>query len=249
MKFIYEIWEYRNKTFSFPKRGRVETTTIVVLTFWLRNYCFLSVKENSQSQRIAISVADSDFIPDPNFSIPDPGSRVKTIPDTGSGSASKNLSIFNPTNCYCALRNMIRDVHPESGSWFFTHPGSWIQGSKRHRIPDPATLIVMIWYSCWLELLNTKITLEHTAVWSLDECTGGRLRKVAHSRTDNPPPRNAAASSCVCMIKYNLKYRTEPDNQKIFVVRCSVAKWVALCLSNDTIGPINTESRPRREDR
>ncbi len=32
---------------------------------------------------------------------------------------------------------MVRVVHPGSGSWFFTHPGSRIQGSKRHRIPDP----------------------------------------------------------------------------------------------------------------
>ncbi len=32
---------------------------------------------------------------------------------------------------------MIRDVHPGFGSWFFTHTGSWIQGSKMHRIPDP----------------------------------------------------------------------------------------------------------------
>ncbi len=31
----------------------------------------------------------------------------------------------------------IRVVHPGSRSWFFTHPGSQIQGSKRHRIPDP----------------------------------------------------------------------------------------------------------------
>jgi hypothetical protein len=35
---------------------------------------------------------------------------------------------------------MIRIVHPGSGSWFFTHPGSRIQGSKRHRIPDPEHL-------------------------------------------------------------------------------------------------------------
>ncbi len=32
---------------------------------------------------------------------------------------------------------MIRVVHPGSESWLFTHPGSRIQGSKRHRIPDP----------------------------------------------------------------------------------------------------------------
>jgi hypothetical protein len=33
------------------------------------------------------------FITNPNFSIPDPGSRLKKIPDPGS--ASKDLSIFN----------------------------------------------------------------------------------------------------------------------------------------------------------
>ncbi len=32
---------------------------------------------------------------------------------------------------------MIRVVHTGSGSWFFTHPESRIQGSKRHRIPYP----------------------------------------------------------------------------------------------------------------
>ncbi len=37
-----------------------------------------------------------DVFLDPNFSIPDPGSMVKKIPDPGSGFASKSLSIFNP---------------------------------------------------------------------------------------------------------------------------------------------------------
>ncbi len=32
---------------------------------------------------------------------------------------------------------MIRFFHPGSGSCFFTHPGSRIQGSKGHRIPNP----------------------------------------------------------------------------------------------------------------
>jgi hypothetical protein len=34
------------------------------------------------------------------FSIPDPASRVKKITDRESGSASKNLSIFYPKNCF-----------------------------------------------------------------------------------------------------------------------------------------------------
>jgi hypothetical protein len=41
-----------------------------------------------------------DRVADPNFSIPDPGSRVKKIPDPGSESASKNFGIFNSKNCF-----------------------------------------------------------------------------------------------------------------------------------------------------
>ncbi len=54
------------------------------------------------------------------------GSRIRTffpIPDPGS----KRFRIQ-------AFANMIRDVHPESGSWLFPYSGSRIQGSKRHRI-------------------------------------------------------------------------------------------------------------------
>jgi hypothetical protein len=85
------------------------------------------------------------------FSIPDPGSELSPsrIPDPGS--SSKNLSILTPKKAkiwFQALKNMIWVVHP--GSRFrmltFFHPGSRIQGSKRHPIPDPgsgsATLIV-----------------------------------------------------------------------------------------------------------
>jgi hypothetical protein len=51
---------------------------------------------------------------DPGSEFFHPESRVKKIPDLGSGSASKNLSIFDPNNCFQALGNMIRDVHPGS---------------------------------------------------------------------------------------------------------------------------------------
>jgi hypothetical protein len=47
------------------------------------------------------------------------------------GSASKKLSILTQKNGFQALGNMIRVVHPESGSR--------IQRSKWHRIPDPHT--------------------------------------------------------------------------------------------------------------
>jgi hypothetical protein len=49
------------------------------------------------------SVADPRYlcrIQDSGSEFFHPGSRVKEIPDPGSGSASKNLSIFNPKNCF-----------------------------------------------------------------------------------------------------------------------------------------------------
>jgi hypothetical protein len=52
--------------------------------------------------------------------------RTQGLKDLGSGTASKNLSIFNPKNCFKVLGNMIRDIHPRSG-----FPPPLI------RIPDP----------------------------------------------------------------------------------------------------------------
>ncbi len=106
------------------------------------------------------------FIPDPGSRIrifpsrfPDPGSKFFSswIPDPGSeffpsrildpGCALKNSSILTKKSGFSALRNMIRVLHPGSGSriWILTFylsripildPRSRIQGSKRHRIPD-----------------------------------------------------------------------------------------------------------------
>ncbi len=52
--------------------------------------------------------------------------RIQGWQDPGSGWASKKLSIFSPKNCYQVLKNKIRDVHSDSGSWIynFFHPGS-----------------------------------------------------------------------------------------------------------------------------
>ncbi len=55
-------------------------------------------------------------IPDPNFFILDPGSRVKKIPDPGSGTAFK---YFEPKKLFLSSRNY--------------DPGY----SSRNRIPDP----------------------------------------------------------------------------------------------------------------
>jgi hypothetical protein len=83
------------------------------------------------------------FIPDPNFSIPDPGSEFfpsripnpkfpSRIPGLGSRIRIKEFKYFDPKNCFLALGNKILVVHPGSrirNLDFFTHPGS--------PIPDP----------------------------------------------------------------------------------------------------------------
>ncbi len=116
------------------------------------------------------------FIPDPGsririFSIPFPRSWIKFfsswIPDPGSeffpsrildpGCALKNSSILTKKNGFSALRNMIRVLHPGSGSriWILTFylsripildPRSQIHGSKRHRIPCSGS---------WIRIRNT----------------------------------------------------------------------------------------------
>ncbi len=63
------------------------------------------------------------FIPDPNYSHP------------GSWIRMKEFKYFNPKNCFSALGNMIRVVHPGSG--FLTHPGSRGQKGTGSRILDP----------------------------------------------------------------------------------------------------------------
>jgi hypothetical protein len=103
----------------------------------------------------------SEFFPS---QIPDPGSKffASWIPDPGyeffpsrildPGCALKNLSILTKKNGFSARRNMIRVFDPGSGSpiWILTFylsqipildPRSRIQGSERHRIPDPGSRI------------------------------------------------------------------------------------------------------------
>jgi len=65
------------------------------------------------------------FIPDPNFSIPDPGSKRYRI-------SFKEIEYFEPpSKKKILLRNLILEVYPGSGSWFFSFYPSRISD------PDP----------------------------------------------------------------------------------------------------------------
>jgi hypothetical protein len=72
------------------------------------------------------------LISDPNFSHSE--SRIKKIPDPGSGSASNNLSILSPKNCFQALKK--NDLGCSSRIRIFSMAGSRIQASKA---PDPVS--------------------------------------------------------------------------------------------------------------
>ncbi len=77
------------------------------------------------------------------FSIPDPGSEF--LP---SRIHIKEFKYFSPNSlAQIALENMIQVVHPGSGSWFFTHPGS--RGQKLKGTGSRIllrTLVTIIWY-------------------------------------------------------------------------------------------------------
>ena len=89
------------------------------------------------------------FIPDPGClsRIPDPtffhpGSRIQTvsISDPGSLILIKELKYFNPQKAkkwFLSSKKYDPGCSSRIRMLTFSHPGSRIQGSKRHPIPDP----------------------------------------------------------------------------------------------------------------
>jgi hypothetical protein len=81
-----------NPHFAKLKRELL-TFSLYKKTVSLKSYKLKKVKAQKQCCGSWI------FIPDPNFSILDPGSEF-FIPDPGPGSTSKNLSILTQKNCF-----------------------------------------------------------------------------------------------------------------------------------------------------
>ncbi len=79
------------------------------------------------------------FIPDPTFSIPDPGSRTRirffSNPEPGSRIHIKEFKFFNPKNCFLSSRK----YDPGFSSWIrilIFHP-SQIPDPEVKKAPDP----------------------------------------------------------------------------------------------------------------
>ncbi len=60
--------------------------------------------------------------------------RIQVQKDTGSGSATKKLSIFNPNKCYKALGNMIHEFISDPGSEIISTPVPGVKKNPRSRI-------------------------------------------------------------------------------------------------------------------
>jgi hypothetical protein len=87
------------------------------------------------------------------FSIPGPGSRIRTVSIPDPGSSSENLSILAPKKAkkwFLSSKKYDPGCSSRIRMLTFSHPGSRIQGSKRHPIPDPGS------GSATLQVLNLK---------------------------------------------------------------------------------------------
>jgi hypothetical protein len=95
-----------------------------------------SLTHSRGNTRLFYSVTD----PNPDFSIPDPGSRVYKIPEPHH----QRISVFSTQKLFLSSRKY--DPGCPSMIRIFFHPGSRIQGSKKHRIPDAEQ-----WFSRYLD--------------------------------------------------------------------------------------------------
>jgi hypothetical protein len=110
--------------------------------------------------------------------IPDPGSGFFSIPDPGS--SSKNLSILTPKKAkkwFLSSKKYDPGCSSRIRRLTFSHPGSRIQGSKRHPIPDPgsATLFKNFKKQCERTVYRGKIIFFLTAGRGVSSIQGGVL--------------------------------------------------------------------------
>jgi hypothetical protein len=90
------------------------------------------------------------FIPVPNFSIPDPGSRVKKIPDPGS--ASKNLSILTIKLFLSCRENDLECSSRIPNPDFVSIPDPGVK-----KAPDPGSGSAALSKTCVLQELEAKM--------------------------------------------------------------------------------------------
>ncbi len=138
---------YWNKIYNHDRNSEEENKQLRrhhTYSLWIEHIDLYEILKPSLNQ----SCGSGMFIPDPNFSIPDPGSRVKNISDPGSGSASKNLSIFLTQKIVSKLSEIwSRMFSPDPDLHFLPipDPGSRGQKGTGSRIRIRTTALNMHW--------------------------------------------------------------------------------------------------------
>ncbi len=162
--FIIDLQD-TNKKLIFLKRfscillyGERERTIAWIYSGW---HYVLDTYPSPGHGTSAICVADPVRIR--IFSIPDPGS--KRFPDHGSVSTSKNLSILAQKIVSRVKEKSSKKFIPDPVLDFFTHPGSRIQGSKRHRLPDQDPQHCLTWSSYPYTDKTIEVTYGTFCLW------------------------------------------------------------------------------------
>ncbi len=134
-----------------------------------------------------------------------------------------------------------------SGSWFFTHPGSWIQGWKRPRIPDlqHCFFSIFILESCACRMYSNKWTCLQAKfgarervrlgqAWRSGACTETLI--TVHNNKFMPRYQPSCYSTLHCMYrqlrcwdvhKFTISVSTDPIH---FITFCIFWKRVELFL-------------------
>ncbi len=133
---------YRYRYSNTPWKFWQGIKRFIIILLWLfifsSSFQFMSpLATRLKSEKQCCGSGMLSRIPDPNFSIPDRGSRDKKIPGSGCASASKNFSILSQKSVLSSRKyDSGCSSRPDlgSGSWFFTHPGSNGQKGTGSRI-------------------------------------------------------------------------------------------------------------------
>ncbi len=219
---VGSTWTVLSTVLTMSSSG-LKFSTFTWILYRSSSYSTLNTHPRRHSKlSLYSSVADPDVYPGSRirlFSIPDPGSRIRTVSIQDPGSASKNLSILSQKKWFLSSRkydpgcsSQIPD--PDADFLPIPDPRSQIQGSKRHRIPDPISRIrirnTALQYCChegatsnWIICYNHRSSTQGWLAW-INVCLLCIQRNKLHCRkyTIELPPHIPHAQASIRKYTY-----------------------------------------------
>ncbi len=141
---------------------------------------------------------------------------------------------------------MLWVVHPGSGSWFFTYPGSRIQGSERHRIPDPDP---QHWKNSSMWICNPESFwpwINTVFLWRYTLANGRNIILLAEGRLVNlgcamGHPSFVMSNSFSNQVLAQLELWCSPEKYKVHLFSSELNSWFLfwVCLNLDAFDSAN----------